>query len=150
MIFKIVPCVGVNNIKFCDSRSNVNSQFQSPVTSLQSQPWDVSLTDYYDEFGIRFSYVDEQLDSIGFAPETNLELLGKKISSSNKLKSLLKDLKKVGYLHQQYDDAFYYDDLGFCVFSGNGKKIDAFELYQGKYIDRAEKAIELANKHFDL
>jgi len=150
MRFKLVPSVGVNDIKLGDQRDVVNSNFQSTMTSVNAMPWDTVPTDYYDGYWIRFSYDDNNcLESFGFEPETEAEIVGISLATY-KLKPLLKLISSKGYSIEQYDDGHYIDRLGLCVFSVNNKKIVAFELYKGKYLERANHATEMANKHFDL
>ena len=150
MEFVIQPNKGFSSLPLNISRSSVRLVLSGVPKSHKGTPWDINESYYYDDYGLRLSFDEkDNLESIGFLPDTEVFLIGIKIKKL-KLKKLLKKLLKNGYRPEKIkddDEVLYFDIFGLAIFL-DGKKIEAFELYSGLYLERMGEMEKCAELYF--
>lgn len=139
--FKIYPLEGLDEIRFRMHRNQVRSLFNGVPEAMKNGVWDKGETDFYDAQGIRFTY-DESciLQTIGLLPFCDASIFDISLKE-NKLKNFLKLLEGIGQKPSTLGECYYFDDLGLCILL-EGKKIGAYELYQGSYKDIADERLK--------
>ena len=147
MKFEVKPLEGINQIKFGMSALEVRIILGNKHTSIRTAVWSNNISDYYDDYGIRLTYDDEfSLDSIGLLSTANASIFDINLKTKD-IKIVSNRIRDKGYPLAECDDALYNDELGFSVqiFS---KKIQAYELYRGKYKEILEKNTKLIESYY--
>ena len=136
MDFHIKPKHGFLEIPLGIQREDLRALFSNTPFTKKALPWEIGESDYYDEHDLRFSYDEKEcLTSIGFTSDTSVFLRTIRFRK-RKLKRVISDLKSLSFvlIEDKDDEVLFNDDLGLAIFTDD-KKIEAFELYSGAYIE---------------
>lgn len=146
MKIEVKPLEGINQIKFGMSALDVRKILGDKYTSMRAAVWSSNISDYYDSYGLRLTYDELFLDSIGFLSTANAYVFGINLKTKD-IKIVSNKIRDKGYHLTECDDSFYNDELGFSI-QVNSKKIQAYELYRGKYKEILEKNTKLIEDYY--